>query len=165
MIYWFFGYPGVGKDFCAQTLGRLLACPYIDADDYLLEADLQVLKAGNFTVQQRLDKLERISTDIERALKTQDHLTIADSLPDELSRQFLLDKFGKNILLIRVVSDDSLHRQRLKNRKGHFFKDEMLDQYLSQHWQPVQKPHVLLVNNAEYATQIEDQLKDLLISQ
>ena len=46
MIYWFFGYPGVGKDYLAEKLSQLVSIPHIDADNFLTNTDKKKLIEG-----------------------------------------------------------------------------------------------------------------------
>lgn len=146
MIYWFFGYPGVGKDFLAKKLSKVINIPYIDADDFLTPTDKQKLIKGTFAQKDRIRKLKRIIAHINKLLSKHSHLTAADSLPDNLSRNFLLETFKSNIIFIYVTVPKSAHLKQLKERKGHFFKAELLDTWIKKHWEDIQIPYIPFKN-------------------
>ncbi|OGE64288.1 hypothetical protein A3I48_03610 [Candidatus Daviesbacteria bacterium RIFCSPLOWO2_02_FULL_36_7] len=141
MIYWFFGYPGVGKDYLAEKLSQLVSIPHIDADNFLTNTDKKKLIEGKFTQKDRIRKLKRIVVYIKKILPKYSNLAIADSLPDNLSRKFLFDTFIANITFIYVSAPKTIHLKHLKGRKGHFFKAEMLDPWIKKHWEAIQIPY------------------------
>ncbi len=137
MIYWFFGYPGIGKDYCAKKLSQLKKFPYIDADDYLTEEDREKLLHKSFSVEDRLLKLERIITHIKNLQKHHENIAVADSLPDNASRNLVRNSFQGNIKLILVTAPDELHKKRIAKRKNHFFTIELLEDYIKKNWKKV----------------------------
>ena len=144
MIFWFFGYPGIGKDYVAARLGQLTSIPHINADRFLTEEERNKLAAGTFTASERLNKLKRVTDYLENI---EEDIAIADSLPDNSSREFLRDRFKDQILFILVTASQEAHEKRIKNRKGHFFTWEMLKDYVEKHWQALGDfPYLVLKN-------------------
>ncbi|MDO8619295.1 MAG: hypothetical protein Q7R49_05120 [Candidatus Daviesbacteria bacterium] len=144
MIFFFFGYPGIGKDFCAERLSKLTNIPHIDADNFLTKSDKQKLLNGTFTKVNRLKKLARIVKYIKKL--DSPNITIGDSLPDQDSRKFLMEQFGKDITLIHVQSSKSTHLKRIKERRNHFFTKELLGTYIN-HWEEISITHIPLENS------------------
>lgn len=144
MIYWFFGYPGIGKDYLAKKFGKINRIHYINGDTLLLKKEQKKIKAGTFTIRDRLKKLSRITKHLKKIKKD---LVITDSLPDNKSRKFLLTAFKKNIIFIHVTASKEKHIKYLRHRKGHFFTEKMLPHYI-QNWEQPQSdfPHVVLKN-------------------
>lgn len=136
MIYWFWGYPGVGKDYVAKKFSELTSALYINGDSLLTDTERERIIAGTFTKENRLKKLERISKYLHSL--TGD-VAITDSLPDMGSREFLLQSFEKDIVFIRVESSVSKHRDQIENREGHFFTSAMLDNYIENNWEDAGK--------------------------
>lgn len=163
MIYWFFGLPGIGKDYCAERLSQLLQCPHLDADNYLNEIERTKLLAGSFNSDDRLAKLKRICDDICVKLNENNCLTVADSLPNEAARRFILDTFSGDVALIFVSAPSHIHQQRLSARQDHFFTPDLLKDYVKNNWQPVQCQHIELVNDLD-AESLDKQLKNIAIN-
>lgn len=147
MIFWFFGKPGSGKDFCAELLARARGIPHIDADTLLLPADRDALLSGTFTPAMRHAKIRRVAAEAHRLLGGAPHVTVADSLPDHASRQLVRAVFPGNVLLIHVVVGEEERRRRLRERTGHFFAEEVAEGWVRTNWEPVAVPHVTLDNN------------------
>ena len=144
MVFWFFGFPGIGKDYCAKKLSRLAKIPHLDADNFLTDLDKNKLMSGTFSDEDRIKKLTRIITYM-KSLKYP-NLTIGDSLPTEASRKFVLESLGRDVVLILVRSDPKIHRERIRRRRGHFFREEHLDSWIDKHWQEVKVDHLDLEN-------------------
>jgi gluconate kinase len=115
-----FGYPGIGKDFCANRLSKLLGCLNIDADTYLTDEERAKLKNGTFTSDDRLAKLKRICDDLSDKLAKNKDITIGDSLPNHAARQFIIDYFGDNVKMILVKSSSATHKKHIGERQDRF---------------------------------------------
>lgn len=137
MIYWFFGYPGIGKDYCARYLSEIGKFPYIDADDFLTTEDRQKLLDKSFTIEDRLLKLSRIISHIKNLQKYHENIAVADSLPDNASRNLIKNSFPGKIKLILVTAPGEVHKKRIAKRKNHFFTSELLDDYIKKNWKKV----------------------------
>ncbi len=146
MIYWFWGYPGVGKDYVAKKFCALFPVSYVEGDTLLTPTERQKITDGTFTKIDRLEKLARISKQIK---EMQGDIAITDSLPDKTSRAFLQNEFGKEIIFIRVITSPEKHQAQLKDRTEHFFTSAMLDQYIEKNWEPVDDfPHTVVQSDA-----------------
>jgi gluconate kinase len=146
MIYWFFGYPGIGKDYCAKYLSEVKKFPYIDADDFLTDEDRQKLLKKIFTIEDRLLKLERIITHIKILQKHHENITVADSLPDNASRNLVKNAFPGKIKLILVTAPTEVHKKRIAKRKNHFFTSELLEDYIKRHWKKINVTYMQFEN-------------------
>lgn len=155
MIYWFFGYPGVGKDYLANLLSKIAPVKHIDADTFLTKIEKSKIEEKTFTNTDRLKKLKRIS----KILKTYNtDIAIGDSLPDSKSREFLSNYFKDKIIFILVKTSPKKHRIQLENRKNHFFKIEMLNNYLK-NWDSLKNfPHLVLDTTKLNKIKLENEL-------
>ena len=163
MIFWFFGFHGTGKDYCAKILTKLKKASYIHIDDVLTNQDREKLINGTFNVEDRINKLERATKKIDVLLKTNTTVVAADSLPDHRSRDFLLEKFKDNIVFIRVKVYPEIHKKRFAERKNHFFTEDLLNDWVEKHWQePIKIPHLILNNNTEGEKSVGHKLKKIL---
>lgn len=157
MIFFFFGYPGIGKDYCAKRLSSLVNIPHLDADDFLTKQDQEKLIKGSFTKKDRLRKLKRIIINIKKNFPNQ-NLTIGDSLPDNLSRKLLVDSFGENIIFIHLHTLRAIHLKRLSERKNHFFTADLLRSWIKTHWQPINISYIPLNNSSKNMDRLDKKL-------
>lgn len=163
MVYWFFGFPGVGKDYCAKAFTELISASYLHIDDILSAQDKEKLLNGTFSVEDRIKKLKRATTQINQLLRSNGTVVAADSLPDHRSREFLLKNFKNDIIFVRVVVDSQIHKKRFAKRKNHFFTEDLLNDWIKKHWQePIKIPHVVLNNNTDGKEHITETLKEIL---
>lgn len=160
-VYWFFGYPGVGKDFCAKILSEAAGIDYINADDFLTDDERHALRNGTFTGQDRLQKLKRIADHLQSLLRAGKSVAVADSLPDNISRAFIVNEFKDHIALILVRAPETTHRKRIRERKGHFFTHDLLDAWVKKHWEPVTVAHHALHNDAATKKELRERILDL----
>lgn len=163
MIFWFFGYPGVGKDYVAKKLAQVVNIPHVDADDFLTESDKQKLIKGSFTSQDRIRKLKRITVFINKLLLRYPHLAVADSLPDNESRKMLFNTFMNNIIFVYVQASKTTHVSRIKGRKSHFFTKEMIEKWIKQHWEPINIPYISLQNSGGGKLELEKKLLNIFL--
>jgi len=156
MIYWFWGYPGIGKDYLAKKFEEIANTFYIDGDSFLTKIEKKKLITGTFTKKDRLKKLKRISDYLHKLEKD---VVITDSLPDKNSREFLLKSFKKNIVFILIKSSSSKHKKQIQNRKKHFFTSKMLSNYIKNNWEPVGNfPHLTLKNTNKTKVELKKEL-------
>ena len=150
MIFWFFGFPGIGKDFCAKRLKKLINAKYIHIDSFLTKQDKQKLIDGTFSTEDRLNKLKRTADYFKKVLKKNKHIVAADSLPDHQSRNFLYKNFQNNIVFILVKVSAEIHKRRIHERENHFFTEDMLAHWEKKHWvEPIKIPYLVLDNNKD----------------
>lgn len=161
MIFWFFGYPGIGKDFWAEKLSKLVSIPHLNADDFLTPTDRRKILNSTFTQHNRIKKLKRIISHIKKGLPKSPHIIATDSLPDNMSRKLLFDTFAPNIIFIHVTAPKQTHLNRLTARKDHFFTEKLLKVWIKKHWEKVNIPHLPFRNSQEGNEKIEKKLLNI----
>ena len=161
MVFWFFGFPGSGKDFCANKFSKILKAPYVNADDFLTEELKRKLVDGTYTIEDRIEKLEKICQYILNLLKQNSHVIATDSLPDNRSRQLILDTFKNQIKMILVTVSLEAHKKRLKKRQNHFFTADLLDKWVTKFWEPITFHHTILKNDKSGDQELIKKLKIL----
>ena len=162
MVYFFFGYPGIGKDFCAKRLSQLLSCLNIDADTYLTDPERQKLKNGTFTSEDRINKLRRICDDLSSKLENNNDITIGDSLPNQAAREYIANYFGDKVVMILILSESKLHNKRITNRKNHFFTKDILKDYIKNNWEPVTIDCLKLNNDSDNIQELDKGLLEII---
>lgn len=156
MIYWFWGYPGIGKDYVAKIFGEVTYTTYLNGDSFLTEGEKKKLLAGTFSSEDRLKKLKRISRYLQKFKKD---IVITDSLPDVNSRKFLKKTFKKNIIFILVKSSPRNHKKQTRERKEHFFSYDLIEKYIQKNWEPVRGfPHLTFWNEKKTKIEIKNDL-------
>ena len=156
MIYWFWGYPGIGKDYVARNFSEVAGVLYLDGDSFLDKTEESKLMRGTFTKSDRLKKLRRIAKHLKNV---RGDVAITDSLPDSNSREFLLNTFKKDIVFILVKSSVLKHKKQIRERKDHFFSAEMIDNYVKNNWEEVGDfPHTIFRNENKTKTEMRREL-------
>lgn len=149
MVFWFFGYPGVGKDYCAQKFKEIAKIPYLHGDDFLNVIERKKLLSGTFTSMDRLNKLRRIVKQLKIYLLESKNIVIADSLPDNASREFLISQFKDKIVFIYVKTPKTVWLKRLEKRGDHFFTKNHAIDYVKRYWQEITIEHEIIDNGID----------------
>lgn len=162
MVFWFFGLPGSGKDYCAKLTAKLLKGKYIHVDDYLTKSDKEKIVGGSFTVDERLEVVKKAADEIKNLLKTNKNVIAAFTLPDHKTRDYLKNFFKDNIVFIFVKVKHEVIRVRLRRRKAHFLRDNFLFEWIKLYWQePIKIPHIKLENNEDGDEVLTKKLKKI----
>lgn len=149
MVFWFLGFPGSGKSYCARILGTEIEIPVVDGDDFLTDENKERLIKGTFSKKERFEKLDRIIKFTRITLKKNKHVAVVDSLPSNSSRKLVLESFPNNVVFILVEAISEVFRKRIKERKGHFFMEEMLDKWIKDHWEEIREIEYLRLDNSK----------------
>lgn len=123
------GVSGSGKSTVGRALAERYKVPFFDADDFHSSASVEKMRAGiPLTDDDRVEWLERLS----RLLAEHDHAVLACSALKQRYRQQLAAHCDTPPLFLYLNGSYELIRQRLKERKGHYFAgDAMLQSQFS----------------------------------
>ncbi|VDD88797.1 unnamed protein product [Enterobius vermicularis] len=124
------GVSGCGKTTVGQKLAETLNAKFTDADDYhSIENRLKMANGIALKDEDRYPWLQKIA---EIAANSTDQVVIACSSLKFIYRQMLSSNLSKNkyIFLYLDVERNQLE-ERLKNRKGHFVDQRLLDSQLA----------------------------------
>jgi gluconokinase len=126
MILVLMGVSGSGKTTIGARLAEELGWRFLDADDFHSPENVRRMAAGiPLTDRDRQPWLDRLRDEITRAIAAKENMTLACSALKRSSRQRLLvDPQQVRFVYLRGSMD--LIRQRLRNRSGHFMKEDML---------------------------------------
>lgn len=125
-IYIVIGPSGVGKTTIGKMLSERLALPYYDADDFHSEENMKKMNRGiGLTDADRLPWLMTLSRNIKRWHKDQGAVLACSALK-EVYREKLVSIPPEDITWIYLHGDEELIKDRLFNRKQHFFNQELL---------------------------------------
>src|SRR3989338_483495 len=156
-IDWFFGIPGSGKTHIARQLSQMTGIPMYDGDDFHTNDDRRAVAQGIFTLERRHAQLKRISTKLRTAGTP--HALVTHPLPDRESRALVRRLSTGDVRLIHVTAPLDLIKERLRARKDHHFWSDLLDAWISKHWQEPCGENCLVIENGLDNQLLEDQLR------
>lgn len=122
----FMGVSGSGKSVIAEAIAKKLNAPFLDGDFLHPRANISKMASGcPLNDEDRKPWLESLNSAIYAMQRTHDVSILVCSA---LKRKYrdMLREGNKNLYFIYLKGDFDLIAQRLSNRKGHFFKPEML---------------------------------------
>ena len=163
MIFAFFGIPGAGKSTLCRRFGEVNRLPAIDTDGFMTDDERAAAAGGWYTQAMRLANIDRYAAELRARLLATPHIAIADGLPAEEARQYLVQQFppGK-VVLVLVETPRALWEERLQARRENAVDLDIAaaEGYIAQHWQPPLLPHERIENSADDADLVR-QLHDL----
>ncbi|MEU8119627.1 gluconokinase [Spirillospora sp. NPDC049024] len=121
------GVSGSGKTTIGTLLAERLGWDYAEADAFHSEANVAKMRAGHpLTDEDRLPWLRAIAAWIADRLDTGRPGVVTCSALKRRYREMLVDGH-EGVRLVLLDGDRDAIAARMKARKGHFFKAEMLD--------------------------------------
>jgi gluconokinase len=126
MIVVIMGVSGSGKTTIGSRLAEDLGWRFVDADDFHSPENIRRMAAGQpLTDRDRQPWLARLREEIANAIAAGENVALACSALKEASRQQLaVDQ--QRVRFVYLRGSMELIRQRLRNRSGHFMREEML---------------------------------------
>ena len=121
------GVSGCGKTTIGIELSQGIGCQFLDGDDFHSEANIKKMSGGvPLTEADRTPWLNTLRRKIEQCLNNGENLVIACSALSRQSRDVLRGN-NKDVRFVYLQGSKKLIRQRLKDRKEHFMRSDMLD--------------------------------------
>jgi len=126
MVLILMGVSGSGKTTIGARLAQDLGWRFLDADDFHPPENVRKMTAGEpLTDDDRRPWIERLRREIAALLTTNENVTLACSALSAASRhQLTVDP--ARVRFVYLKGAPALIRQRLRNRSGHFMKENML---------------------------------------
>jgi gluconokinase len=128
------GVQGSGKTTVGTALAKRLGWQYLDADDYHPAANIAKMSAGiPLTDEDRAPWLAALRAEIDRALRERRNVVLGASALKEKYRQELV---VPGVSLVYLRASYELIASRLKSRKEHFAKLDLLPSQFAQLEEP-----------------------------
>jgi gluconokinase len=129
------GVQGSGKTAVGQALAKRLGWRFADADDFHSPENKAKMAAGiALTDADRTPWLASLRTEIDRSIEANQHLVLACSALKESYRRQL---GAERLLLVYLHGSQELIASRLRERKGHYAKLNLLESQFAQLEEPV----------------------------
>jgi gluconokinase len=148
------GVAGSGKTTIGKLLAEKLHWDFADADDFHPEANVNKMSAGiALTDEDREPWLEKMRDSIRKWIASNQPTILACSALKESYRNML--QVSSDVCVVYLSGSFELFEQRLRNRKGHFMKPDMLrSQFLT-----LEEPAgAVIVNASESPDAIVDEI-------
>ena len=123
------GVAGSGKTTIGRRLAAALRVPFVEGDDFHDPENVERMARGEpLTDEMRKPWLDRLNRELHRDQEA--GVVLACSALTEESRRRLTAGLD-NVRFVVLVGDRELLRERLAQRKGHFFDPDLLDSQLA----------------------------------
>jgi gluconokinase len=124
------GVSGAGKTTVGQLLASQLGWEFVDADDYHPLESVEKMRNGTpLTDADRAPWLDKLRELIARWLATKKNIVLACSALKQAYREKL--QVTPEVKLVYLKGSSQLLQQRLRNRRGHFMTEPMLESQLA----------------------------------
>lgn len=134
MVIVIMGVSGAGKTTVGRRLADQLGWPFHDADDLHPPASVDRMRAGApLTDEHRSPWLAALATLIGRHVRDGRPMVLACSALSRAHRAALLAQASEpgDVRFVHLRADDSVLRERLASRRGHFFPADLLASQLA----------------------------------
>jgi gluconokinase len=127
MVIILMGVSGCGKTTIGIELSKTIGCSFWDGDDFHPEANIKKMSSGiPLTEADRTSWLHTLRRKVQRYLDDGENLVLACSALSRKSRNILRGN-NEDVRFVYLRGSKELIRQRLKERRGHFMRSDMLD--------------------------------------
>jgi gluconokinase len=123
------GVAGSGKTTIGRQLAGALGVPFVEGDDFHDPENVARMARGEpLTDEMRRPWLDRLNRELHRRRAT--GVVLACSALTAATRRRLTDGLP-DVRFVVLTGDAALLRERLRQRKGHFFDPDLLDSQLA----------------------------------
>lgn len=140
MVFVFFGHPGAGKSTLARRFGALNGLPAIDTDRFMTAKERAAVLAASYTQAMRRANVRRYCAHIRRDPACRPHVALADGLPNNAARRYLVEQFPVgSVVLVLVRTERWLWERRLAARADNPVNIDVAgaEAYVRDNWEPL----------------------------
>ncbi len=123
------GVAGCGKSTIGRKAAQILQVPFLEGDDFHSAANVAKMKSGvALTDQDRMPWVDAMvdACNVAQSNKAEETIILACSALSETVRSRLKKGLTGDCHFVHLHGEAALLRQRLAQRKGHFFKPDLL---------------------------------------
>lgn len=158
MVIVMMGVSGSGKTTVGSCLAQQLGWEFADADDYHPAVNVEKMRQGvPLTDADRLPWLKSLRSLIAGWLATERNGVLACSALKRTYREKL--RVDQRVHFVYLKADHDLLSQRLRARRDHYMKEQMLASQLATLEEP---KHAIAVNAGDTPQQIAQEIRQLL---
>lgn len=142
MIVIVFGLPGSGKSYFASRLAGMINAGYVNSDKVRKEMFAERVYSEHEKEMVYNKMLEQMKEAVQ-----QNHSLVLDATfhKEDARKLFVEEMQGKGeILFIEVWADEEIIRERVKKERPYSEADFEVYQFISQHNEPLDVPHLIL---------------------
>jgi gluconokinase len=152
------GVSGSGKTTIGTLLAQRLGCVYAEADQFHPQANIDKMHAGQaLTDEDRKPWLAAIAEWITSYEDNRENAVVSCSALKRSYRDEI--KAGHpHVRIVFLHPSERLLRERITERKGHFFPPELLDSQLATLEAPAEDEHVISVDNDTDESTVVDEI-------
>ena len=130
MIIVIMGVTACGKTTIGKLLAQQLSLPFIEADDFHSPENISKMRGGTpLTDEDRYPWLEALSAEL-KIYEPKGGAVLACSALKEIYREILQRELHEKITWIYLEGSETILRERIRNRTGHFMPEELLHSQL-----------------------------------
>ncbi|MFV2174840.1 gluconokinase [Actinomadura sp. LOL_016] len=153
------GVSGSGKTTVGTLLAERLGWDYAEADDFHSPENIAKMRSGTpLTDADRMPWLHAIGTWMDGRVRAGEPGVVTCSALKRAYRDVLLDD-RPAVRLVLLDGDRDTIAARMRERKGHFFKPEMLDSQFADYERPEPDENVLTVPVSDPPEKIVDRIR------
>ncbi len=146
MVYVIMGVSGCGKTTIGSMLASRMNIPFIDADNYHPEKNIELMLKGIALMDEdRIPWLETLRDVIDRSIIDGEHLVLACSALKQSYRELLTGKNAGAVTFIYLRTLFTTAESRIHTRKGHFMPATLL----TSQYADLEEPQDALVVDSE----------------
>jgi gluconokinase len=161
MVVVIFGVAGVGKTTVGERLARELGWKFYDADDFHPRANIEKMRNGQpLTDEDRQPWLERLRELIARSLASNEDAVLACSALKKKYRDRL--RVSDAVKFVFLRGDRQQIEKQLRNRRGHFFDSNLLDNQFADLEEPKSCKGVVIVDLGPHAEELVQAIEEKL---
>ncbi len=140
------GLPGSGKSYFASSLAKLMNAEYLNSD--LLRKEM--FQHRTYSDEEKESVYKIMLQKMQYAAAQKKSLVLDATFYKKETRKSFTDKIKEgNIYFIEVWADETIIKERLKQRRPTSEADYEVYKLIKQYWEPLKKPHLLLESTNE----------------
>lgn len=140
MVVIVFGLPGTGKSYLASRLAARMGADYVNSDR--IRKKMYVNRT--YSSKEKLFVYDEMLDQMEQAVKQKKPVILDATFYQDAIRNKFLKAAGNNISFIEVKADESVIKERLKQKRVNSEADFNVYKIIQSQFEPMKEPHLIL---------------------